>query len=40
MQKIEGGVDKREDCRREAEAKHLEGSERLRFIEGCAQQVF
>jgi hypothetical protein len=37
IQKIEGRVDKREDCRRQAESKKLDAVERLRFVEDCVR---
>ncbi|MGE3845153.1 MAG: DUF1254 domain-containing protein [Vicinamibacterales bacterium] len=35
IQQVEGRIDKREECRREAEAKNLGPVERLRFVEKC-----
>ena len=37
LQRIEQRVDKREDCRKEAEAKKLGAVERVRFVEKCMQ---
>ena len=37
IQRIEQRVDKREECRREAEAKKLGPVERVRFVEKCVQ---
>ena len=37
LKKVEERIDRREDCRRQAEAKQLDVVERVRFIEQCTR---
>ena len=37
MEKFENRIEKREDCRKQAETKGLDHVERLRFIEECVR---
>ena len=37
MQRIDGKVEKLEDCRQQAELKKLEAIERARFVEECTR---